>query len=326
MDLLNYDDDNDDDEDEDKDKDESTNHCMGAAESNKCNNQSTPVATGSNNQHVLRTRKRPRESSSLTIVSSDEAPPNLFERIVPHRRGHWSGHVVVPISQSHSNRTTSSHAAIQQSIQDFYQLLQDHEFTTGTIVQHSHYHLSLSKYFSLQLAFIDSFVQKLTRRLATERSTRALLVQQHGRPLECILVNDEKTRSFWCWKVQSNPVLLRILHHVDACLKEYGQPAYYHPPLFHISIASFDGDLSSLVPLAESRRQERATKMDITTTAKDDPENKGEGDDDDDEQEEDSESDDDDSTNTLDSNLIKIDRLVCKFGTTKTYTIPLAGA
>jgi hypothetical protein len=181
------------------------------------------------------------------------------------------------------------------------------------------------------LAFIESLVQKLTQRLAGEMSTRVFIEsrevqQQQQQPVACILVNDDKTRSFWCWKVQSNPILLRILNHVDACLQEYDQPVYYDPPQFHVSIASFDGDLSSLIPFVDTFWKNRA-KMDMTSTTitngndkqgQEQVEEEDTGNDDDD--------DDDDDSNTWDCRLIKVDRLVCTFGTTKTYTIPLARA
>jgi hypothetical protein len=102
----------------------------------------------------------------------------------------------------------------------------------------------MSKYFSLQVPQIDTFA----RRLAD------LVRQEHYMNLfvdidEIVLMNDEKTRSFWCWNVYPNATLRRLLAHVDTVLKLYNQPIYYQPARFHVSVASFPGNiLEKLAP------------------------------------------------------------------------------
>ena len=60
---------------------------------------------------------------------------------------------------------------------------------------------------------------------------------------EIVLLNEEKSRSFWCWKVYPNATLLRLVGHVDSVLKSYNQPLYYRPAHFHVSTASYPGNI-----------------------------------------------------------------------------------
>jgi hypothetical protein len=224
-------------------------------------------------------RRKKGKRGSVAILPSDEAPAGAFQRTVPHKRGHWAGHVLVPVT------TTVGVPAVEKSILAFQQALERNGHS-GTLVKHSHLHLSLSKFFSLQLTFIDSFVNKLEHRIKAERATR-LFVDRQG----TILVNDEKTRSFLSWKVKANTSLLRIVKHVDSVLADYDKPVYYDPPIFHISLASFAGNLEGL---------------DII-----DPEDH-------------SSSSENGSDDDEEPSFLVVDQVVCRFGTTKSYTIPLA--
>jgi len=245
-------------------------------------------STGVGIPHSSSEHSHTNDRGSVSVIPAEQAPDALFQRTIPHKRGHWAGHVLVPVS----SRMGASASVVDRHIQEFRSLLERNGFS-GVIVQHSQLHLSLSKYFSLQLGCIDSFVDKLTLRLATERATR-LFVNRRG----SILVNEEKTRSFWCWTVQPNASLLRILQHVDAMLKDYGKPLYYNPPTFHISLASFAGNLDSL-----------HTEQDDANAICDENESNDDDDDDDDEEEE--------------PRFMTVDKLVCTFGTTQSYTIAL---
>jgi 2'-5' RNA ligase len=221
--------------------------------------------------------KKPK-LGSVNIVLSSEAP-NLFVRSVPHRRGHWSGHVLVPI-------TCFTETSIRKSVVKFQRRLEKQGYS-GTVIQHAHFHLSLSRYFSLQLTFLDSFVQQLTKRLKEEHSTRLYIHKSSGE----VLVNDEKTRSFWGWKIQPNNILKRLVQHVDDVLKNYNQPPYYDPPIFHVSLASFAGNLE-----------------DFENNTHEEDESSSE------------EEDDDEEDNDC---YIQVDQIHCKFGTTKNYVIDL---
>jgi hypothetical protein len=124
------------------------------------------------------------------------------------------------------------------------------------------------------------------------------------------LVNDDKTRSFWSWKVQPAAALIKIVSHVDGILQDYNQPKYYEPPVFHISLASFNGDLTDL-SLAVGQ-------PDISTPPSDDENNQIHPSKNSKNDASDAESSDDD-----DNPLVVVDQVVCQFGTTKTYTISL---
>jgi hypothetical protein len=122
-------------------------------------------------------------------------------------------------------------------------------------------------------------MKQLATRVSAERSTR-LLVDTTG----VLLVNDEKTRSFYGWRVCPNPSIHRMLRHVDEVLKNYNQPSYYDPPIFHISLASVTGDISKL--WAELEDMDEDEGEDETT-------------------------------------FTSVSQICCTFGTTKKYTIDL---
>ena len=214
-----------------------------------------------------------RKQGCVSIILSSQAPASLFARSVPHKRGHWSGHVMVMIQFSSK--------MVERSILKFQRQLEKQGFS-GTIIRHEQIHLSLSKYFSLQLGFIESFVKQLEVRLQHERSIRVPVDHNRG----IVLVNEENTRSFWGWRVLQNATLTRLVQHVDVVLKSYNQPSYYDPPIFHISLASFPGNVLDVLE---------------------------EEDDDDDS------SDDDDN----ECDYIHIDSIQCKFGTIKSFIIDL---
>lgn len=140
------------------------------------------------------------QRGSVTIVPAEEAPSNHFQRTIPHKRGQWSGHIFLPVPALAEYEVT-----ISNSVRQFRDLLERHG-RNGTIVQHttSQLHISLCKQFSLQLASVDSFVNKLAERLQMERATTFRLpIPVTVNPQGCrhvagsILVNDEGTRSFW---------------------------------------------------------------------------------------------------------------------------------
>jgi 2'-5' RNA ligase len=176
--------------------------------------------------------KRHKQQGSVDIIPFSHARPETFQRSTPHRRGHWSGHVKILVSHSLSLESR------KQSVQQYQQFLERRGYS-GTLVEHENVHISLSKPFSLQVSQVESFVQQLTRLLQDVHSTN-LHIDTDG----VILINEEQTRSFWCWTVLANPILLQLIRHVDSVLARYQQPTYYDPPHFHISMASFPGKVN----------------------------------------------------------------------------------
>jgi hypothetical protein len=66
------------------------------------------------------------------------------------------------------------------------------------------------------------------------QETFSLNVSVQGR----CLINEDGTRTFWALPVQATDDLLSTVRIVDDVLRQYGQPTYYDPPLFHVSVAS----------------------------------------------------------------------------------------
>ena len=219
----------------------------------------------------------------VKIICASEASPDLFTRSIPHRPGHWSGHIYVPICWS--SETSSD---VRKSIRKFQKILQ-HKHYSGTIVRHDKLHLSLSKPFSLQISQIDSFVDQLAKKMRYVNSTTLYVDNSTSN----ILVNDEKTRSFWGWKVQSNSTLKHILENIDSLLKSYNQPTYYSPPIFHISLASIAANFTVSYLNDEN--------SDFSSSSSDE-----------------ASSDDDEGTSS-----IPVNQIDCTFGTTKSYVIRL---
>jgi len=239
-------------------------------------------------------------TTNIDIVSINDVSPNFFVRSVPHIPGNWAGHVFCPLpllSLDCGSTTGGWNYEMNASLLRFQKLLQQRQqqqqkTIKGPIVSHIPtttggtnnpfaVHLSMSRPFVLQLSSIDSFVAQLQRRLQYLPTT-TLRVHHHQ---EKILVNDEHTRSFWTWPIDSNGMLMAILREINAVLKLYRQPVYYDPPLFHASLASVADDLSSLA-----------------TTS----------------------SNEDDSNGNNGCLYFAVDQIHCTFGTTKHYTIDLS--
>jgi 2'-5' RNA ligase len=165
----------------------------------------------------------------VDIIRFSHAIPETFQRSTPHRRGHWAGHVKIPVTSSLWIEKR------KRSIRQYQQFL-ERRGHSGTLVEHEDVHVSLSKPFSLQVSQVESFVQQLKVLLQDMHSTNI-----HVDTAGIVLVNEEETRSFWCWTVRANPTLLQLVRQVDSVLARYQQPSYYDPPHFHISVASFPG-------------------------------------------------------------------------------------
>jgi Uncharacterised conserved protein len=186
------------------------------------------------------------EERMIVIVPSSSVPSNTFARTIPHVPGNWAGHVFgsIPIDDELRQSLAASLSRFQEHLKTKFQP------STGQqkqlqIISHldcDHLHLSLSRPFALQLASIDSFVTQLNKRLCL----LPMMTLRLNLSAEHLLLNDEKTRSFWTVPVDTSPTLMAIVEEVDAVLKTYNQPPYYTPPLFHISIGSLVGDLADV--------------------------------------------------------------------------------
>jgi len=287
-----------------------------------------------------RNKNKVRRRGCIQIISSSKAKDSeIFSRSIPHRRGHWAGHVKIPILTKPS--LSIDDRLLQERKTDNVKIFRDlleRRGISGTLVEHEYLHLSLSKQFSLQVAQIEPFVRQLTNLVQQEDSTQLRMESTSASELrsmcddgstdEIILLNEEKTRSFLCWNVKPNVTLRRIVAHIDNVMKCYKQPVFYKPAKFHVSIASFpgnlreilsseynffgevkDGDASEVV----TRAQHTCTSSILNGSEKDYVEDKVE--------EDDSSSSSESASTT--SFLVPVCNLKCTAGTTRAFAIPL---
>jgi len=279
-------------------------------------------------------RNKLRRRGSIDVIQSSEVQhSDFFSRSVKHRRGHWAGHIKIsvpiipsssPLSSENSLRNWKKHSVKR------YRKLLELKGISGTIVEHDILYTSLSKYFSLQVSQIESFTRRLADLIQQEHSMN-LYIEPMSRTGDedidqMVLMNEEKTRSFWCWKVHPNATLLRLVAHVDAVLKIYNQPTYYRPARFHVSIASFPGNV-----LEKSVSNDELTSMDrsycrrkaenrssppidvMTTTTNNSRIDIGNN----------SEGSSSSSSSFDESVIVPVHELLCTFGTTKNFVFKL---
>jgi hypothetical protein len=306
--------------------------------------QKRPASTA--DHHDNHHRKRPR--GSVTIVSDrDAASQALFVRAQPHVRGNWAGHVFVRIpistarstavagapeeesdssSDEDSDTVSSWQSAVSESVAIFRNDLERAGYT-GTLVQHEHCHLSISRPFYLQVASIDSFVEKLTARLQFCPVTTVRILASNNynfcdKLSSNILVNDDQTRSFWTWPVVPNAALLQIVQSVNAVLQSYNQPVYYDPPHFHVSLASFVASTTAAATASADTATFTSVHQDLPKRMQQLATQTSKSNNDDDYGKE---IDATDSTSKFCFPWI-IPEIQCTFGTTKSYTISLASS
>jgi hypothetical protein len=131
--------------------------------------------------------------------------------------------------------------------------------------------------------------------------------------------------------VVPNAALLQIVQSVNAVLQSYNQQVYYDPPHFHVSLASFVATGST----ATTATHTTATSDALTSVHQDLPKRMQQlatqtsrsNDDDVDDADDDKEmvATPTSSTSTFCFPLT-IPEIQCTFGTTKSYTIPLASS
>jgi Uncharacterised conserved protein len=229
------------------------------------------------------------EESMVAIIPSSSVPSGTFVRAMPHVAGNWAGHVfsTIPIDDELRESLTASLSRFQQHLKTTHKIPPSAGHQKQRLIishlNYDHLHLSLSRPFTLQLASIDSFVTQLQKRLCLLPG----LTLRLNLSAERLLVNDERTRSFWTVPVDANPTLMTIVEAVDAVLKTYNQPSYYSPPLFHISIGSVVGDL-----VDETNTTDTIPPLNLTT-----------------------------NSNNL--RYVKVKQVECTFGTTKSYSMKL---
>jgi hypothetical protein len=196
----------------------------------------------------------------VTIIASgpddtrlNESVTGLFTRTVPHRVGNWAGHVFLDVTSTLRNPSDPDDQ-IGAFAERCRRVLQDFEQSGVLVAPHptASFHVSLARPFYVHIACIDSFVRQLRIRLESriadafrgENNRTALIPIVSSKPV--VLVNEEKTRSFFAWSVVSNHILRELVKVVDEVMDLYRLSHYYDPPTFHVSVASFPGDLSMI--------------------------------------------------------------------------------
>jgi hypothetical protein len=185
-----------------------------------------------------------RRRGCVEVVSIQDISPDTFDRSLPHVRGNWAGHIFAPLTEDLSEQ-------VEASIESFRKALELSGWS-GKVVAQTGLHVSFSRPFFLQVASIESFQRELRAALSYERALATKVIK----PI--VLSNDEGTRSFFGWKLDTNPGLVRLVREIDAVMIKYKQKQYYNPPIFHISLASIHGEVpakitSLLDPLVEDQ-------------------------------------------------------------------------
>ena len=178
------------------------------------------------------------------------------------------------------------------------------------VMPHDRAHVSLSRVVYLQAANIEPFVQALAARVQTIPAfALPLCMPRNGDPQTSSgrwwqwLHNEEGTRSFVVWRTNASSSLRQLALCCDSALAAYHQPPFYHPPIFHVSLASMVPCVSNAVALAAAETVEINSDDEAASSPSDSSHT--------------SSSDDDDS------NLHTVTHIHCKVGGTKVYSISL---
>jgi Uncharacterised conserved protein len=214
------------------------------------------------------------QQGAVTILSSEFAAKDEFERTIPHIRGYWAGHVffrlIKPSSNTNEDDTDDDDTDNDSDKQDHHskrrklsttttrmttnirteaptvdsitmqqvRLALEHSGWSGTLLEHADWHVSLTRPFMLPLAFVESYLQDIQTIVSHERM---FVLRLHTRDIR-ILTNDEGTRTFLVWNCSNTATLTRLVRQIDSVMqKKYNLQPYYQSPIFHVSFASFRG-------------------------------------------------------------------------------------
>ena len=232
-----------------------------------------------------------RQVSILTETQARDQ--SVFVRNDPHIRGNWAGSVYLSLGSETTtkdddsgNESTSTCEGLDQWIQDSAQRVQQWMIYSNhtqqkksALVIHDYPHISLTRSFYLQKAFIPSFLQRLQS-----------IVQCHDRLFRVILSrgriqtlrNDARQRTFFAWPIQCSSAsrtssssstnyltthtLTNWTQALDQLLRDYQQPVYYNPPLFHATFASTPGDWPDFPEDDESSSTNKTTNNNTKNT------------------------------------------------------------
>lgn len=168
-------------------------------------------------------KKKLKLPNPLKSLKSDteevQDDPKLHDfriRSFPHVRGNWASFVYV--------KPEIDLGSISEKLAKILS-----KFEAKTIPEP---HLSLSKVFTLQYHWIESFNQSLKSKLKQKVTKFPLGLSSKLK----IFVNEDSTRTFVTVEINENQALKQALSCVDETLVEFGQEIFYKPAEFHISL------------------------------------------------------------------------------------------
>jgi len=305
---------------------------------NKSETKYENLIPGSSYQSNKRSRIAPPPSSTpdadTQSIQQPKNPPSVikrsktndntlqFIRSTPHIRGNWCGHVFFELDND-APMAQSLQKAASIKIQCLRQILDKKKLYDSQIFPHhcmpslspsteessrkKGFHISLSRPFYLQNQSIVPFVHQLQSLLNLESTTNCTLdiSNVYGITPDDILVNDDETRSFLVFTSPLlNQYLKRILNCVNEILIQYCQKEYYKSPKIHVSIASIKGNVKALLfDNDDNDNHDNHHDTEIPQT--------------------DSDSDSEEMVDLPETMTFPLDQIVCTFGTTKRFVIPL---
>mmetsp|Transcript_36536 Transcript_36536/g.85407 ORF Transcript_36536/g.85407 Transcript_36536/m.85407 type:complete len:385 (-) Transcript_36536:139-1293(-) len=198
-------------------------------------------------------------------LDGKERSESLFLRTVPHRAGTYACHIRVPVGSvdkyddgsddddddSGSCGTSSLLQNLRSSSRDaisrLRRILRASKDRRGSVVTNEdpRHYLSLSRTFYLQAHARRRFEADLRATLRCSLPpgpTPAASIDLDPRSA-IVLVNDERTRSFLCFRCECRGGVVGLIRAIDGVLESYGQETYYEEPILHVSVASVRGDL-----------------------------------------------------------------------------------
>jgi hypothetical protein len=200
--------------------------------------------------------KKQKRGQVTFVLPHELSKQQLFERQQPHVSGNWAGHVFITIPKNIDLEHEQQRAA------DAWKERLEREGWTGPMLLHKDeegklrkgMHLSLSRPFYLQRGSIESFVESLRERLKyTEKGWVRLDYSDEGTKL---FTNDDNSRTFLVWRIEDvENFLTSLVNDIDKVLERYGAAPYYHPPQFHVSVASIP-DTCSAIKLLDRKSDE----------------------------------------------------------------------
>ena len=165
---------------------------------------------------------------------AERPPPSKKTKLGPrafaHVDGNWTGQVYINVDKSLPGLeaiVSACFAAVEPIILA----------AASSSEPCDHWHVSLSKPFTLRFHQIEPFLIKLAFYLKRVRLLLNTFLSIY--PEYTILSNEDSTKSFLCIPIDDGDgSLKKLVDCVDSALGDFGQPRYFEHPIFHTSIST----------------------------------------------------------------------------------------